>query len=201
MSVSDRERWDEKYAKREPLPPGVAADDWLVESLRLIENADGPFPPDRRSLDIACGLGQNAIWLAQQSWQSDAVDVSANGLNLARQGAESNHVEVNWIHADLDEWQPVAELYDLVVVFRFLDRETVLRIVKTALKPGGWLIYETFSNAQCDRPDSHISNPAFTLAPGDFESMFPDLEMIVNREETLPDRTVRRFLGRRLPDN
>ncbi len=199
MSARDEDRWNEKYAKREPLS-NVDPDEWLVEAFQLIETACGKAESGQRALDVACGLGHNAIWLAQQSWRSDAVDISTNGLGLARQCATANDVDVRWIQADLDDWIPPAGEYDLVVVFRFLDRDTVPRVVRSALRPGGWLVYETFSAAQCSRADNHLSNPTFTLAPGEFRALFPDFQVVVDREDVLHDRTVQRFLGRRQTD-
>jgi len=197
MSASDRERWDSKYEDREPASSVVKPDDWLVEALQLIEAATGDIESGRRSLDLACGLGHNAIWLARQGWQSDAVDISAKGVELARQAADTNQVDVNWIVADIDDWLPQPAEYDLAVVFRFLDRETVPRIIRTGLRSGGWLVYETFASGQCDRDDTHISNPAFTLSPGELLTLFPDFEPLEYREEVLSDRTVQRFVGQR----
>ena len=196
MSARDRDRWDEKYAKS-ILTSTVQADAWLVEAVRLIEEASGESQAGMRTLDIACGLGLNAIWLAQQGFDCDAVDISASGLELARKCATANKVDVCWIEADLDDWTPSPGEYDLVVVFRFLDRETVPPIVRAALRSGGWLIYETFATAQLERPDSHISNPNFTLVRSELLTLFPDFDVVVNREDVLPDRTVQRYLGRR----
>jgi hypothetical protein len=100
----------------------------------------------------------------------------------------------------LDDWIPPASEYDLVVVFRFLDRITVPRIVQDTLRPGGWLVYETFSASQCLREDNHISNPAFMLVPGELPALFPDFDVVADREDILPERTAQRFLGRRQPD-
>ncbi len=198
MSARDRDRWNERHAKCELLSI-VQPDEWLVEALQVIETAPGVTESPRRVLDVACGLGHNAIWLAQQGWRADAVDISSNGLKLARQCATANDVHVCWIESDLDDWTPAANEYDLVVVFRFLDRDTVPRVVQTALRPGGWLVYETFSAAQCRRSDNHISNPTFTLAPGELLRLFSEFDVVAHREDALHDRTVERFLGRRQP--
>jgi len=196
MSMSDRERWNEKYSQREP-PSDIEADVWLIEAIELIKQSTGVAQTDRRALDIACGLGHNAIWLAQQGWQVDGVDVSHAGLQLARQLAGTENCQVNWIEADLDDWQPSEDVSDLAIVFRFLDREHVPCVVSTALRAGGWLIYETFSRAQLQRADSHIRNPAFTLAAGELPTLFPDFDVVIHREDVLDDRTVERFLARR----
>ena len=196
MSTRDRDRWNEKHASCKPLSI-VQPDQWLGEAIQVIETVSGTEVPLGSVLDIACGLGHNAIWLARQGWQVDAVDISASGLKLARQCATANDVSVSWIEADLDEWTPTVNEYDLAIVFRFLDRDTVPRVVRSALRSGGWLVYETLSAAQCNRPDSHISNPAFTLTPGELSTLFPEFDVVAHREDVLHDRTVERFLGRR----
>lgn len=196
MSTTDRERWNEKYSQREPVAL-IEPDGWLVEALAIINDSDGANDSQRQALDVACGLGHNAIWLAQQGWQVDAVDVSHAGLQLARQSATSHGCDVNWIEADLDDWMPQSSAFDLAVVFRFLDRATVPRVVRAAVRTAGWLVYETFSAAQLQRPDSHIRNPAFTLASGELQQLFPEFDVILQREDVLADRTVERFLAQR----
>jgi SAM-dependent methyltransferase len=196
MSTSDRERWNEKYSHRQP-PSYIEADAWLIEAIELIEQSASVVQTGRRALDIACGLGHNAIWLAQRGWQVDGIDISNAGLQLARQSAETGKSEVNWIEADLDIWEPSEDLCDLAIVFRFLDRVHVPRVASTALRAGGWLIYETFSRAQLKRADTHIRNPVFTLAAGELPTLFPDFDVVIHREDVLGDRTVERFLARR----
>jgi tellurite methyltransferase len=200
MSMRDRYRWNQKYAHREPAATALP-DEWLVEAVEMINATTGtPKCDSPRALDLACGLGHNAIGLARQGWKTDAVDVSTGGLELARQSAAASDAEVGWMEADLDDWIPPASEYDLVVVFRFLDRVTVPRVVQHSLRPGGWLVYETFSAAQCLRTDNHISSSAFMLVPGELPALFPDFDVVVYREDALPDRTVQRFLARRQPD-
>ena len=133
MSTADRIRWDEKYSSRESthIPP----DEWLVQCTQ--NRARGA------ALEIACGLGQNAIWLAEQGWDVDAIDISPVGLALAAQTALRRNVSVQWQAADLDDesWTPPRKAYDLIVVFRFLDRVRLPRLIKERLAPGGILGY------------------------------------------------------------
>ncbi len=67
------------------------------------------------------------------------------GSDQAELLAAETDTVINWIEADLDDWQPKPDSYDLAIVFRFLDRVTVPLIVNDGLRPGGWLIYETFA--------------------------------------------------------
>jgi len=59
------------------------------------------------------------------------------------------------------------------------------------------LIYETFSAAQLERPDTHIRNPAFVFAPGEAPRLFPELETVHYEELELPEASVGRFVGRK----
>ena len=203
MSDSDRQKWNRKYASKSA-SSSTCPDEFLEEAVeRLQHNSPDGRSVRRRAVDLACGSGHNSIWLARHGWAVDGVDISSTGLKLAGRLTAKHHTESapaaspNWIEADLDHWQPENSAYDTAIVFRFLDRDSIPRIVHSALKPGGWLIYETFARAQLDRSDSHISNPEFTLASDELPDLFPEIEPIIHRVDVLPDRTVVRFLGRR----
>lgn len=189
MSAADRERWDAKYANRQAL--GAQPDDWLRQSLVQV--------PPGRALELGCGLGHNAIWLAEQGWQVDAVDISPVGLARAAELAHSRQAVVQWIAADLDDlsWEPPRSKYDLIVVFRFLDRLRLPQLIEESLAPGGLLVYETFSVGQLSRPDNHLKNPAFALNPGELPTLFPQLTALDYEEANLDDRCVGRLLARR----
>lgn len=72
--------------------------------------------PPGRALDLACGSGRNAVWLAQQGWSVVGADFADVALEQARALAEERGVEVEWVEADLREWEPPARAFDLVVV-------------------------------------------------------------------------------------
>ena len=187
MSHDDRIRWDAKYSEREA-PAELTPNAWLREHVASL--------PPGRALDLACGLGHNAIWLAQCGWQVDAVDISPVGLRLAGESGARAGVKVHWITADLDEFTPEQNAYDLVCVFRFLDRIRLPRLIEAALRPGGHLLYETITEAHMARPGVTM-NPAFALGPGELPRLFPGLEVIRYDECELPDRSVARLVARR----
>jgi tellurite methyltransferase len=189
MSASDRQRWDEKYGAK-PGSEKLTPDAWLIEQ------ASGLQPG--RTLELACGLGHNAIWLAQQGWTVDAVDVSPFGLASAATLAQAYAARVNWIATDIDEFIPQADAYDLVIVFRFLDRVRLPEIVQQALRSGGTLIYETFTAAHINRPDSHMKNTAYALQPQELPRLFPQFEVVSYAECALADRDVARCVATKL---
>lgn len=188
MTASDRQRWDEKYAARQ-IPTRLTPDAWLVQNISAVARG--------RALELACGLGHNAIWLAQIGWTVAAVDVSPVGLQLAQRLSECHKVQVTWIAADLDEFQPASMAYDLVCIFRYLDRQRVPRLVESALTPGGWLVYETFTESQLQREDNHLRNPDYMLAADELPKLFPGLTPVRYREVELDDRSVAQLVARR----
>jgi tellurite methyltransferase len=190
MSISDREGWEAKYSGK-PAPDRLSPDDWLIEQVAGLQPG--------RALELACGLGHNAIWLARHGWKVDAVDISATGLSRAVELAQRCGTHVNWIVADLDEFIPDPVTYDLVLVFRFLDRGRLPGIIQSALRPAGRLIYETFSTAHLNRAETHMKNPAFALLPGELPRLFPQLDAVSYAEYSLADRDVARLVAVRPP--
>ncbi len=129
-----REEWNRRYAS-----PGFV---WSAEPNRLlVAEVEGLAPG--RALDVACGEGRNAVWLAQLGWRVTGVDFSEVALAKARQLAESRGVEVEWVPADLVEYEPPAAM-DLVVILYLqlaaAQRREVLRRAAAALAPGGTLL-------------------------------------------------------------
>ena len=130
-------------------------------------------------------------------------DVSSVGLALAEQLEQrvapptTARTTVAWIAADLDEFEPRREAYDLVVVFRFLDRVHVPGLIVQGLRPGGLLVYETFSRAQMARADNPLRSADFTLAPRELPTLFPELTVVEYEEIDLADRSVARLVARR----
>jgi SAM-dependent methyltransferase len=127
--------WDERYAVDELI--------WTAEPNRfLVAEVDGLTPA--RALDLACGEGRNAVWLAERGWAVTGVDFSAVGLDKARRLADARHVSAQWKRADVTEYQPPAEGFDLVIVMYLhlpeASRRTAFRRAAGAVAPGGTLL-------------------------------------------------------------
>lgn len=94
-----------------------------------------------RALDVACGMGRNAIWLAERGWTVTAVDFSDIGIECARERADEHGVEIGFVLADLLTYHPRKHAFDLVLVFylqlRAADMCTVLAEAAGAVAPGG----------------------------------------------------------------
>ena len=102
-----REDWDRRYSEAENL--------WSAKPNRfLVAEAEGLEP--RRALDLACGEGQNAIWLATLGWDVTGVDYSEVAIGKARARAARDGVAVEFVCADLVDYEPEVGAFDLVVV-------------------------------------------------------------------------------------
>lgn len=130
-----REEWDRRYADGEFL--------WTVEPNRFVVQELRDVTPGH-ALDLACGEGRNAVWLAQQGWRVTAVDFSPVALAKARRLADARGVSVDWVAADLLDWEPQEGGYQLALVAYLqiepVDRATVLRKACAALASGGEIL-------------------------------------------------------------
>jgi tellurite methyltransferase len=178
---SDTLGWEVRGERR----ARTARSRWLVEQV-------APLRPGR-ALELACGLGHNATWLARRGWDVDAVDISPEGLRIAESLASAHSATVHWIAADLDEFIPARGSYDLVCVFRFLDRVHLPRRISEALADGGRLVYETFTVSHLTHPKGHIKNRDFLLERGELPRLFSSLRPVAYAECELPDRSVARL--------
>ncbi len=134
----DCRRWDEKYS-------GIEFQPALPPSQFVAAELTGLRPG--RALDLAAGHGRHTVWLAEQGWQVTAVDFSRVGLDQARKLSAARGVDdgrVDWVVADLDDYQPAREAFDLVLIAYFqvgaVLRAKVLAGAAAALAPRGTLL-------------------------------------------------------------
>jgi SAM-dependent methyltransferase len=131
-----REDWDRRYADKGLL--------WSGEPNRLLVAEVAGLPPGR-ALDLACGEGRNAFWLAERGWHVTGVDFSQVAIEKARSHASDNGVAgVELVCADLLEYEPKQEAFDLVVALYLqlpaAERRAVLSKAAAAVAPGGTLL-------------------------------------------------------------
>ena len=136
MSLKDKEKWDSKYSVSEHITNKRPAD-WFKNHVGLLKGSG-------LALDIASGEGRNAVFAAENGYQTLAVDISAPGLKKAQALAEKKGVSIETRVVDLDDWQVSKNIFDLILCFNFLDRR-IFSTIKNALRPGGLIIYETFT--------------------------------------------------------
>jgi len=163
--------WDERYgtgehSSKEPSPLLHTA----IENLKR-----------GRALDIACGVGRHAIFLARHGWQVTAVDSSRVGIEILQQRARAAGVTIETRVADLEsgEFTIEAAAYDLICVFYYLQRD-LFAPIRAGVKPGGTVVAAIHLND--GKQDAKPVNPAFLLNPGELKQLFADWEITYYRE-------------------
>ncbi len=131
----DSQQWDERYSGTEF--------EWTTRPNQFVAAELAGLPPGR-ALDLAAGEGRNAVWLAERGWRVTAVDFSRVGLEKGRKLSAARGVDeaqVDWIVADLRDYEPERDAYDLALI-AYLQvspqvRAGVLARAAAALAPGG----------------------------------------------------------------
>ena len=165
------ERWNHRY--RDSITEQSAAR-VLVENQHLL-------PETGTALDLACGLGANAVVLAKQNLTVFAWDVSSVAIEKLTQISDSQKLSINAEVHDALANPPTPNSLDVILVSRFLERNLATPIME-ALRPGGLLFYQTFC---VEGNQNGPRNPAFLLANGELLDLFAELTVRVYREEGL----------------
>lgn len=171
--MSSQEKWDKIYSQAEKTSPPVCA--VLKENNHLL-------PPSGKALEIACGLGSNALFLAKQGLKTEAWDISSVAIERLQSSAIQQQLPLTATQIDLTTVRPKPDQYDVIVVSHYLDRPFCQSII-TMLKPGGLLFYQTFT-AEKVSPEGP-SRPEFVLAKNELLQLFLTLNLLVYREEGL----------------
>lgn len=185
MTRDDLQRWDERYRGRvdAPLPAPEAL---LLRHAAQLAGGD--------ALDVACGLGQNALWLAARGYQVTGVDGSVLALRRAAAESRKRGLPAHWLCADLDLFTPAPSSADLVLVIRFLNRMLIPRLM-AALRPGGLLFHCTF-NVNRLQDDGGFPR-AYLLEPGELGCLLAPLERVAGDDEVDSGRPLSWMLARR----
>ncbi|MGB0712631.1 MAG: class I SAM-dependent methyltransferase [Gammaproteobacteria bacterium] len=166
-----REKWDQRYRSAEstePTPPEVLVD-------------YGHLLPERGiALDLACGRGGAALYLARRGLETQAWDISPVVLEQLDARARALELPLGTLARDVEAHPPEPEGFDVIVVSHFLHRPGAPAL-SAALRPGGLLFYQTFSRERVS--ERGPSNPAYRLAPNELLTLFPDLLLRAYRED------------------
>jgi len=175
----DKEDWNRRYAAQE-IEPDAEPAGFLAKEFSETE-------PRGRALDLACGQGRNAVWLAERGWDVTAVDYAEVAISHARQLAAARGVRVEWIEADVATYVPPPASFQLVVIAYLqvpaAHRRKVLAHAATALAPGGTLFMVGHARLNLNQGTGGPKNPDVLWEPSEIERELAGLGLAVQRVE------------------
>lgn len=171
MSETDQLKWDRIY---------TGGTEKTAEPCEVLAAHSHLLPAEGDALDLACGRGGNALYLASRGYATWAWDVSAVAIRALSEQAGRNGLRLNAVQRDVTADPPAQESFDIIVVSRFLDR-TLAPAICAALRRGGLLFYQTFIREKV--ADTGPNNPAYRLEPNELLRLFRPLHIIYYREE------------------
>ena len=147
---------------------------WLVDHAHLL-------PVSGSALDVASGSGRNALWLAARGLDTLALDRNLAAVVGIREAAAHRAIPLRAEVVDLEANGVAlpAAAFDVVVVVHYLHRP-LFPVLKAALRPGGLLVFETFTREQAAR--GKPTNPAFLLEPGELRELVAPFQIVAERE-------------------
>lgn len=168
---ADIDRWNRKYAggPRSVEPAGEPE----------LAAAASALPGRGLALELACGRGANALFLARLGYQVVAVDCAINGLGSCRRTARRLGLPVFPVVMDLDRAALPHRRFRLVCVVRYLNRP-LFPVLAEALAPGGVLFYKTFNRRHLE--DHPGFNPGYVLEDGELDRAFAGLGRLAGGE-------------------
>ena len=192
---ADRERWNAKHRDAKVGRTGTRA--WLVEHRDLLAQQLGG-----RALDVACGAGREAAYLAELGFTVDAVDVSDVAIARVRRRAAQRALDITATRMDLlhPETGFPRPPYDAICCFYFLQRPLFAQIAEV-LAPGGLLVYETFTRDHVEVVGAQMPE-RFLLDHNELLHAFGGLRVLHFREAVIGTqcrRAVASLVARREP--
>ena len=169
-----QQQWNQRYRDNNPV-------DTPRPALVLTENAH-LLPEQGNALDLACGFGGNALFMAKRGLHVVAWDYSDVAIEQLKQLAERQKIKLLAEVHDVVLDTPADQSFDVIVVSHFLDRSIISDLIN-ALKPGGLLFYQTFVNEKVN--DIGPGNPDFLLKANELLELTSSLRILVYREEGL----------------
>ena len=176
----DATDWDARYAASELV--------WSRGPNTFVEAECAALPPGR-AVDLACGEGRNAIWLAERGWQVTAVDFSQVALDKGHRlaGDLAGDGAVDWVCADATQWRG-ADLDLAVVAYLQVpagDRRTAVRNAVASLRPGGTLVWVGHDSTNLAEGTGGPQDPAVLMTAEDLLDDLDGIPVDVERAERL----------------
>ncbi|HVG22945.1 MAG TPA: class I SAM-dependent methyltransferase [Thermoanaerobaculia bacterium] len=162
------DEWNARYRSREEISSEPAS---------LLVDAASAFPPGR-ALDLACGAGRNALWLASRGWEVTAIDGAEEAIRIVREHAPS--VDARIVDLERIERLPFAdESFDLVAILYYLHRPLFAE-ARRVVRPGGVVVCAVKTRG------------TYRVAPGELAQHFEGFEVLREAEGEIAELVARR---------
>lgn len=150
-----------------------------AEACELLRNYRHLLPRQGKALDLACGLGGNALLLAEQGLRVEAWDISTVALAQLREQAAFRRLPIDAKQCNIHSDSLANHSFDVIVISRFLDR-SLCNAIMEALNPEGLLFYQTFTRNKLDKEGP--GNPEYLLERNELLRMFSPLSLVYYQE-------------------
>lgn len=190
MSASDKNKWDNIYQSKQQ-----TSEKKDLSPAYILQEFQHLLPNQGEALDLACGLGANALFLTQHNLQTHAWDISSIAIDNLNQSAKSLKLKITTEVRNVVTQLPNENSFDVIVISHFLERQIMPNII-SALRDGGLLFYQTFTQARVD--DTGPSNKKYRLAKNELLNLCEGLDVIVYREEDIIGDTTSGFRNQAL---
>ncbi|MCK5666542.1 MAG: methyltransferase domain-containing protein [Thiotrichaceae bacterium] len=173
-----RNKWNERYEK-------AYVPNQVINVLALNQHL---LSGKGKSLDLACGLGGNALRMAELGYESHAWDISDSALEKVHEFAQERKLKLITRQCDVSQENVGLECFDVIIVSRFLLRELIPSLI-SALKPEGLIFYQTFvqqsSQADLEETSAGPKNKHYRLERNELLDLFSKLDICYYREEAV----------------
>jgi tellurite methyltransferase len=150
------------------------------EPSALLVRFSGLLPHSGLGLDLACGYGRNALFLARQGLAAIGIDHSLEALKSGREDAARANLKVSFVQADLTRFALPTDSFSVVICFNYRDRN-LYPSIRAALRPGGLVLYESYTFEHLKFGHKPV-DPAHLLERNELLQAFGDWEILFYRE-------------------
>lgn len=182
MASEAAQKWDRRFASA----------DTASNAAKLLQDHTELLPKHGNAVDIACGLGGNALLLASRGLNTSAWDISTTGLAKLQHFAGQQGLSINTQQIDLEADSFPVETFDVIAVSHYLYRPLFPALI-SALNKDGVIFYQTFTDS--NKGKGGPSNPAFLLADNELLEAFSCLETLFYQQTNSPNMAY--YIGRK----
>lgn len=175
MAIDDVEKkWNNIYSTQDQTKSQLE-----IKAANVLQEHAFLLPKSGLALDLACGLGANAIFLANHGLDCHAWDISQTAIEKLQAYCSKNKISIKTEVRDIEQQPPAANSFDVISVSYYLERAIVKDII-AALKPSGLLFYQTFISEKVSATGP--SNPQYRLQPNELLALFSPLHVLAFQE-------------------